>query len=173
MSGRSVIVFVVQPGEVNSVDQRLLEHQLWHNHSIRVMRKTLKEMRDECILRDDHTLVLERDQVDGAVVYFRAGYTPDDYPSEHEWEGRSTIEYSRAIKCPSIAYHLVGTKKVQQQFAREGALDKSTSVDQPLDLPNLSRLGLTSGLLRALTTIFVDELHSSKCIRNNASLAKQ
>lgn len=43
---------------------------------------------------------------------FRAGYAPEDYPSQVEWEARLLIEQSRAIKCPNIAYHLVGTKKV-------------------------------------------------------------
>ena len=51
-----------------------------------------------------------------AVVYFRAGYTPNDYPSEAEWEGRVKIERSMAVKCPSIAYHLVGTKKVRVNY---------------------------------------------------------
>lgn len=42
----------------------------------------------------------------------RAGYSPDDYPSPAEWDARLLIEQSRAIKCPNIAYHLTGTKKV-------------------------------------------------------------
>ena len=47
-----------------------------------------------------------------AVVYFRAGYEPGQYHTEAEWEARRTIERSTAIKCPSIHYHLAGTKKV-------------------------------------------------------------
>ena len=58
-----------------------------------------------------------------SVFYFRAGYTPDDYPTEKEWGARSLIESSTAIKCPSIAYHLVGAKKVQQTLARGGDLE--------------------------------------------------
>jgi glutathione synthase len=36
------------------------------------------------------TLVLPAGQI--SVVYFRAGYTPDDYPSNRQWEGRTIIE---------------------------------------------------------------------------------
>jgi hypothetical protein len=47
-----------------------------------------------------------------SVVYFRAGYTPDDHPSEREWDARLMMERSFAIKCPNIACHLAGCKKV-------------------------------------------------------------
>ena len=43
---------------------------------------------------------------------YRAGYSPNDYPTSVEWDARILIEQSKAIKCPNIAYHLVGTKKV-------------------------------------------------------------
>lgn len=46
------------------------------------------------------------------MVYFRAGYEPGQYHSEAEWEARLVVERSRAIKSPSIHYHLAGTKKV-------------------------------------------------------------
>lgn len=58
-----------------------------------------------------------------AVVYFRAGYEPGHYPSQREWDARLLIERSTAIKCPSIYYHLAGTKKVQQALARPGTLE--------------------------------------------------
>lgn len=56
------------------------------------------------------------------VVYFRAGYEPGHYHGAAEWDARWLIERSAAIKCPSIHYHLAGTKKVQQALARPGAL---------------------------------------------------
>ena len=34
------------------------------------------------------------------------------------------IERSKAIKSPSIHYHLAGTKKVQQELARDGVLER-------------------------------------------------
>ena len=50
-------------------------------------------------------------------------YTPDQYPSEVEWSARLMLERSLAIKCPSIHYHLAGTKKVQQRLAEKGMLE--------------------------------------------------
>jgi len=52
-----------------------------------------------------------------AVVYFRAGYGPGDYPNEDAWKARHQIERSNAIKCPSILTQLAGAKKVQQVLA--------------------------------------------------------
>ncbi|KAG4916887.1 Glutathione synthetase, chloroplastic [Glycine soja] len=59
-----------------------------------------------------------------SVIYFRAGYTPIDYPSESEWSARILMEQSSAVKCPSISYHLVGTKKIQQELAKPGVLER-------------------------------------------------
>ena len=69
-----------------------------------------------------------------AVVYFRAGYTPNDYKNhtEEEWAARDVIECSNAIKCPSIGYHLAGTKKVQQALASPTVLE-SFLIDRPND----------------------------------------
>jgi hypothetical protein len=33
-----------------------------------------------------------------SVVYFRAGYTPADYPSSRQWDARTILERSYAIK---------------------------------------------------------------------------
>ncbi|KAK1648023.1 hypothetical protein QYE76_065828 [Lolium multiflorum] len=66
----------------------------------------------------------DRDGRPVAVVYFRAGYSPNDYPSEVEWSARLLIEQSSAIKCPSISYHLVGTKKMQQELAKPTVLER-------------------------------------------------
>jgi hypothetical protein len=34
------------------------------------------------------------------------------------------IEQSCAVKCPSISYHLVGTKKIQQELAKPDVLER-------------------------------------------------
>ena len=60
-------------------------------------------------------------------MYYRAGYAPTDYPDGQdgiEWQARLTLETSRAAKCPSLGYHLAGTKKVQQELARPGVLER-------------------------------------------------
>lgn len=64
-----------------------------------------------------------------SVVYFRAGYEPGHYPSQNEWDARYMIEISKAIKCPSIHYHLAGTKKVQQALAKPGILNRFLTDD--------------------------------------------
>ncbi len=43
----AVVLFVVQPGETNAVDQRLLEMKLWDDHGVRVVRMSLAEVRAE------------------------------------------------------------------------------------------------------------------------------
>lgn len=72
----------------------------------------------------EHLPPSERQYEEVSVVYFRAGYTPSDYPSEAAWKGREVIEFSNAIKAPPISYHLVGKKKVQQALAAPGVVEK-------------------------------------------------
>ena len=48
-----------------------------------------------------------------AVVYYRTGYSPEEYNGDRDWQVRLDIERSKAIKCPSVHYHLAGTKKVR------------------------------------------------------------
>ena len=59
-----------------------------------------------------------------AIVYFRAGYTPRDYPSDAEFRAIYLAERSVAIKCPSLACHLAGTKKIQQVLAEPGMVER-------------------------------------------------
>uniref|UniRef100_A0A0L8HVV2 Glutathione synthetase n=1 Tax=Octopus bimaculoides TaxID=37653 RepID=A0A0L8HVV2_OCTBM len=52
---------------------------------------------------------------------------PDDERIKEDWDTRKMIELSFAIKCPSINYHLAGTKKIQQELSRPGVLEKFIS----------------------------------------------
>ena len=117
-----VVLFVVQPGETNTVDQRMLEFQVWKQHSIPVVRLSLVEIGTECTV-DEATGALYYQDKEIGLVYYRAGYTPFDYPTDAEWQARYKLETSRATKSPSLGYHLAGTKKVQQQLARPGVLE--------------------------------------------------
>ncbi len=65
-----------------------------------------------------------------SVAYYRAGYTPTDYPSESEWQARQLVEESAAIKCPSVGYQLAGTKKIQQVLTQKNVLEKYLTSDQ-------------------------------------------
>ncbi|KAJ3318674.1 Glutathione synthetase [Blyttiomyces sp. JEL0837] len=110
----AVVVMVVQPGERNAFDQR---------HGVRLLRRTLAEINEHGSLHgDEKRLHIDGEEV--AVVYFRAGYAPTDYPTAKEWTARLLIERSYAIKCPNISYHLVGSKKVQQILAQPNVLER-------------------------------------------------
>lgn len=125
-SSNTIILFVVQEGETNTVDQRMLEFSLWTDHKIPVVRMSLTKAFTEIHL-DEETGALKLGAKEIAVVYYRAGYAPTDYPDGDdgvEWKARLTLENSRAAKCPSLGYHLAGTKKVQQELARPGVLER-------------------------------------------------
>lgn len=59
-----------------------------------------------------------------STVYYRSGYTPDDYPTNNQYQTRFTLERSKAIKCPSIPLQLAGGKKVQQVLTEPGVLER-------------------------------------------------
>lgn len=118
-----IVIFIVQPAERNFSDQRILEFELLRRERISVIRATLNDIASRGFT-DLGTGALFYEGMEVALVYFRAGYTPDDYPNATAWEARRLIEFSKAIKCPDIAYHLVGTKKVQQVLAAPGELER-------------------------------------------------
>ncbi|KAG2395165.1 Glutathione synthetase [Vigna angularis] len=119
---RAVIMIIVQVEERNMYDQHFVSVLLREKHNITSIRKTLGEVDEEGEILPDGTLSVNGQQI--SVIYFRAGYTPADYPSDSEWKARLLMEKSSAIKCPSISYHLVGTKKIQQELAKPGVLER-------------------------------------------------
>jgi glutathione synthase len=142
-----VILFVVQEGERNSVDQRLLEFELFDTHGIPVVRRSLTALSGAVqTVVDPATGALciqeETSSYEVALVYFRAGYAPTDYPNDaetgpgqgREWLVRAVLEQSRATKCPSLGYHLAGTKKVQQELARPGVLEQFLNKEDAMAL---------------------------------------
>lgn len=126
-----IVVFLVQEGERNYVDQRHLEYELVKSFHIPVLRLTLEQVFTRGALGNNSSLVLD-DQFEVSLVYFRAGYTPNDYKDDKHWQARELIESSQAIKCPSVGYHLVGAKKVQQKLAEPGVLEKYVENAQEL-----------------------------------------
>mmetsp|Transcript_18308 Transcript_18308/g.36892 ORF Transcript_18308/g.36892 Transcript_18308/m.36892 type:complete len:523 (+) Transcript_18308:301-1869(+) len=146
-----VVVMVVQPGETNSVDQRDLEFLLQQKHGVRLIRRSLYELATTGNFADDsgedfsgrELIIPDGDKMVAAgVVYYRAGYTPNDYPTEIEWDGRGKVEHSSAIKCPDIFYHVFGTKKVQQVLAEPNNLRQFCESDEEEELLSSSFAGL-------------------------------
>ncbi|GLT38331.1 hypothetical protein SLA2020_125870 [Shorea laevis] len=127
----SVVMVVVQSEERNMYDQHWLCSVLKEKHNVKTVRKTLAEIDSEGQLLKDGTLIVDEKAV--AVVYFRAGYAPTDYPSESEWKARLLIEQSSAVKCPSISYHLAGTKKIQQELAKPNVLERFLTKKDDID----------------------------------------
>ncbi|KAK9469690.1 hypothetical protein V1512DRAFT_219063 [Lipomyces arxii] len=117
----SVVLFVVQPGERNAFDQRWLEYFLLEDHGVISVRASLVEIAEHGKL-DLNSKVLSYKGINVAVVYYRAGYTPVDYPTPETWQARKTMELSNAIKCPTLATHFAGSKKVQQVLAEDSVL---------------------------------------------------
>eukprot|EP01052_Picozoa_sp_SAG31_P012020 SAG31_NODE_693_length_12770_cov_64.934575_4_plen_258_part_00 len=120
------------------MDQRFLEFELWDKYNIKVLRRSLLELSAAKLEQDQaNREVLKVDGHEISLCYFRAGYTPKDYPGGGdglEWIARKRIERSFAIKCPSIAYHLVGAKKVQQALATPGEVEKFLSAREASQL---------------------------------------
>lgn len=121
----SIVLMIVQPGEGNVFDQRLLELAL-RERGISVRRMTLNEISEHGKLHEGHLSV--GGQV-AAIVYFRAGYTPDDFTPPGAFKGRELIENSSAISVPNVATQLAGTKKVQQVLTKGSTLRKFCSED--------------------------------------------
>jgi len=116
------VLFVVQDPERNVFDQRHLEYALLEESGVRAFRLPFQQTLQHTQLDSDRTLVYNppnspSTSYEVTTIYFRAGYSPDDYPNEQEWDARLHLEKSRAIKCPSLLTHLAGCKKVQQVLA--------------------------------------------------------
>jgi glutathione synthase len=138
-------------------------------HNIPVIRQTMASLLTTASLDSSKNLIVTflgtPHRV--SVVYFRATYTPTDFPSLEYWHLRVLLEQSTAIKCPSLPLQLAGGKKVQQMLTQPGVLErfikvgkdatqeevealKATWVDMwALDDPPVPVDGLPSGLQRA------------------------
>ncbi len=117
----SCVLMVIQPGEKNRFDQRAIEYRLLNKYNIPTLRCSLDEIGEKARLKEGHLTFNDRIM---ALTYFRAGYTPDDYPSQKAWKARELIESSSSIKCPSIGVQLAGTKKIQQVLGRSDILNR-------------------------------------------------
>lgn len=136
------ILFVVQDGERNALDQRHLEYAVFAQARAKVFRLPLAH-----VLRDTRLAAPSDADGDGdgdeaadpavpharallytppafpdrayeaTLVYLRAGYTPAEHATPAAWQARLQLERSAAIKCPSVLAQLAGSKKVQQLLA--------------------------------------------------------
>ena len=132
----SVVLFIVQPNERNSFDQRHVEYALFKKHGIKSVRFTLEEV-EEHVTVNQNRLYIKSTMDEVSVVYYRSGYAPSDYDvnPEKTWAARLLLEDTLAFKCPSVLTQLSGTKKVQQLLTKKEVISKflSNSSDQELN----------------------------------------
>lgn len=130
----AVVLFVVQPKERNSIDQRAIEYQLFEEYGLRSLRLTLTEAQEKLEFFDGTKLRTKNKHEEISVVYYRSGYGPGDYPSDTEWASRIFLEQSHAIKVPSLLTQLAGAKKVQQVLAQKDKAGIPEDLKGPIDL---------------------------------------
>lgn len=119
----AVILFVTEDKTVNICDQRSLEFEISAlRPDIKVIRRSLATLLETAKIRGNQLLFA--DNLEVALVYYRVGYDPKHYPTQEYWELRLLIERTKAIKCPSINYHLAGVKKLQQLLADKDVLER-------------------------------------------------
>ncbi|KAI9807343.1 MAG: hypothetical protein M1833_000086 [Piccolia ochrophora] len=118
------ILFIVQNPEQNAFDQKHLEYELQSTHSIPTFRVPFASVLAITSISSNPTRPLiytpphsPTTPYEATTCYFRAGYSPADYPDASAWQARAQLESSAAIKCPSILTHLAGSKKIQQVLA--------------------------------------------------------
>lgn len=108
-----VLLMVVNDQERNRFDQGLIEALLWQKHQISTIRASFAAISLHFTLEPDTNIGRFRGSP-VSIIYYRAGYAPNDYTTARDWEVRELLERSTAVKCPCIDYHLAGVKKVQQ-----------------------------------------------------------
>jgi glutathione synthase len=101
--------------------------QLFNRHGIHVVRQTFDQLSGSATVDPSSRILMvaipDKTPTQISTVYYRAGYSPVDYPTPLHYEIRISLERSRAIKCPSIQLQLAGGKKVQQVLTEPGVLE--------------------------------------------------
>lgn len=119
----TIVAFVVQKGERNVFDQRILEYNLFEHFGIKSVRLTIHEVNTKTFVDPDTSRIYYKPSGEEiSVVYFRAGYSPSDFVEEQDWQNRLTLETSYAIKAPNLLTQLAGAKKIQQLLTDESIL---------------------------------------------------
>lgn len=121
----SYILLVNEPRSFNFRDHVMIErtiHQM--RPDIRIVRRCITMLTKFKHGPNKELLVDGNKEI--AVVYFRYGYDPTHYlfNNKEAWNLRLLLERSRAIKCPSVNFHLAGFKKFQQVLNTQQELEQ-------------------------------------------------
>lgn len=142
------IAFVVQDGERNIFDQLAVSRQLTVHHHIPVFRVASSQILNQTSISNSNSarpLVYRpphapESAFEVTTVYLRAYYAPDEYKSARDWEARTHLERSAAIKCPTVLNQLSGCKKVQQVLAEPTGPDHLSAFLKGTDPGIIGRL---------------------------------
>ena len=137
------ILFIVQSPENNVFDQHALSDHLWTAYSIPTFRLSFGLILEQTSIDESsgcrrllyHPRYLPQ-SYEVTTCYFRAGYSPTDYPDDTAWEARLQLERSAAIKCPTILTHLAGSKKIQQILATPSSPHLENFLSRTRSLPD-------------------------------------
>lgn len=125
------ILFIVQENERNLFDQIPLQQQLTKEHGIPVFRLPSTEILNHTSISSSnparpliyHPPHFAGVEYEATTIYLRSFYAPSEYKSERDWEARSHLERSAAIKCPTVLNQLAGSKIIQQVLAENTGQD--------------------------------------------------
>ncbi|CAF0773073.1 unnamed protein product [Rotaria sordida] len=123
-NSKAIILFIVPEHEFNIGDQMLIEKGLlsYGNSSLLIKHVTFIDICQYCSL--DSKGILYFNDFEVALIYYRSAYDPKHFYNEDIWQAYIMLESSRAIKCPSLRYHLAGMKCFQLALAEKNFLEK-------------------------------------------------
>lgn len=142
------VLFVVQDGERNVFDQLAIFKRLSTLHKIPTFRVASNKIFDETSIPSSnasrpliyHPPHSPSSPFEVTTVYLRAYYSPDEYKTSRDWEARTHLERSAAIKCPTVLNQLAGCKKIQQILAQPTGPDHLSSLLRGVDATLIARL---------------------------------
>lgn len=125
----SYVLFVVEDIAINFSDYYQIEINILKKRAdIKSLRVPFSKLQDTINLGPNKELFVDGKEI--AVVYLRHAYDPHHYEFSGSWETSLTVEQSRAIKCPSVNYHLAGAKKIQQVLNNARQLERFLTTKQ-------------------------------------------
>ncbi|CAD8206345.1 unnamed protein product [Paramecium octaurelia] len=122
----AIVLIITAEFEGNIYDQRYIEKGL---AKLGILSKRTTFLRLIGNITSENGILRAFGQ-EVALVYFRTGYTFDQYDNEECWSIREMIELSKALKCPSLNTQLVNFKKLQQILLDETQIQKFLNKDE-------------------------------------------
>ncbi|XP_067941608.1 glutathione synthetase-like [Watersipora subatra] len=125
----AVVLVVVETDEMNFSDIRNIEYEmLRQSNEVKVIVRSTEGLSSSAVsLSDGNHLSVNEHEV--AVVYFRTYFNPEHY-NQRDWALRLMIERSKAIKCPTVAAQIAGSKTIQQVLTQPGVLERFLSPEE-------------------------------------------